>query len=142
MLEVRDLHAYYGKSHILQGVNMHVEPGEIVALLGRNGAGRSTTCKAVIGDVPPVGSVKFRGHEIAGRKAHEIARMGIGYVPENRDIFPGLTTRQNLDLGIKPGQDVAKSRWSMEDMFDLFENLRARANSNSGKCPHQNHSYR
>ncbi|MGM0584644.1 MAG: ABC transporter ATP-binding protein [Pseudomonadota bacterium] len=129
MLEVRDLHAYYGKSHILQGVNMHVEPGEIVALLGRNGAGRSTTCKAVIGDVPPVGSVKFSGHEIAGKKAYEIARMGIGYVPENRDIFPGLTTRQNLNLGIKPGQDIAKSRWSMEDMFDLFENLRLRADT-------------
>jgi branched-chain amino acid transport system ATP-binding protein len=127
MLEVRDLHAYYGKSHILQGVNMHVEPGEIVALLGRNGAGRSTTCKAVMGEVAPVGSVKLKGQEIAGRKAHEIARMGIGYVPENRDIFPGLTTRQNLNLGIKPGQDLAKSRWSMEDMFDLFENLRRRA---------------
>jgi branched-chain amino acid transport system ATP-binding protein len=127
MLEVRDLHAYYGKSHILQGVNMHVEAGEIVALLGRNGAGRSTTCKAVIGEVEPVGSVKLKGHEIAGRKAYEIARLGIGYVPENRDIFPGLTTRQNLNLGIKPGQSVERSRWSMEDMFELFSNLRERA---------------
>ena len=127
MLEVRDLNAFYGKSHILRGVNMDVGAGEIVALLGRNGVGRSTTCKAVMGEVSPVGSVKFKGAEIAGRKAYEIARLGVGYVPENRDIFPGLTTRQNLLLGVKPGQDLANSRWSVEDMFDLFENLRARA---------------
>ena len=88
MLNVTDLHAYYGKSHILQGVNLNVGEGEIVALLGRNGVGRSTTCKAVMGEVPPVGSVEFKGQEIAGRKAFEIARLGIGYVPENRDIFP------------------------------------------------------
>ena len=88
MLEVNDLHAYYGKSHILQGVKLSVGEGEIVALLGRNGVGRSTTCKAVMGEVAPVGSVKFKGQEIAGRKAFEIARLGIGYVPENRDIFP------------------------------------------------------
>ncbi|MEM7685689.1 MAG: ABC transporter ATP-binding protein [Paracoccaceae bacterium] len=127
MLDVTDLHAYYGKSHILQGVNLTVGEGEIVALLGRNGVGRSTTCKAVMGDVPPVGSVKFKGKEIAGRKAFEIARLGIGYVPENRDIFPGLTTRQNLILGLKPNQNDGEGRWSMQDMFDLFENLRARA---------------
>lgn len=127
MLVVTDLHAYYGKSHILQGVNLTVGAGEIVALLGRNGVGRSTTCKAIIGDVQPVGSVRFKGKEIAGRKAFEIARLGVGYVPENRDIFPGLTTRQNLILGLKPGQKDGQGRWSLEDMFDLFENLRARA---------------
>ena len=127
MLEVNDLHAYYGKSHILQGVKLSVGEGEIVALLGRNGVGRSTTCKAVMGEVAPVGSVKFKGQEIAGRKAFEIARLGIGYVPENRDIFPGLTTRQNLILGLKPNQQDGQGRWSMEDMFNLFDNLRARA---------------
>ena len=127
MLLVQDLHAYYGKSHILQGVNMSVGEGEIVALLGRNGVGRSTTCKAVMGDVPPQGSVSFRGGEIAGKKAFEIARLGIGYVPENRDIFPGLTTRQNLILGLKPGQQDGQGRWSMSDMFGLFENLAERA---------------
>lgn len=127
MLQVRDLHAYYGKSHILQGVNINIAEGEIVALLGRNGVGRSTTCKAVMGEVAPVGSVVFKGTEIAGRKAFEIAKLGIGYVPENRDIFPGLTTRQNLILGLKPGQKDGQGRWSMEDMFDLFENLRNRA---------------
>ena len=127
MLQVRDLHAYYGKSHILQGVNISIEEGEIVALLGRNGVGRSTTCKAVMGEVPPVGSVVFKGAEIAGRKAFEIAKLGIGYVPENRDIFPGLTTRQNLILGLKPGQKDGQGRWSMADLFDLVENLRERA---------------
>ncbi|MEZ5714266.1 MAG: ABC transporter ATP-binding protein [Paracoccaceae bacterium] len=127
MLEVNDLHAYYGKSHILQGVNFNVREGEIVALLGRNGVGRSTTCKAVMGEVTPKGSVKFRGQELAGKPSYEIAKAGIGYVPENRDIFPGLTTRQNLILGLKPGQKDGQGRWSMEMMFDHFENLRTRA---------------
>ena len=127
MIEVTDMHAYYGKSHILQGVTMNVQEGEIVALLGRNGVGRSTTCKAIMGEVPPVGSVKFKGAEISGKKAFEIANMGIGYVPENRDIFPGLTTRQNLTLGLKPGQKDGAGRWSMQMMFDMFENLDRRA---------------
>ncbi len=127
MLDVTDLHAFYGKSHILQGVNMTIREGEIVALLGRNGVGRSTTCKAVMGEVQPQGSVMFKGKEIAGKKAYEIANLGIGYVPENRDIFPGLTTRQNLILGLKPGQKEGQGRWSMQNMFDMFENLQRRA---------------
>lgn len=127
MLKVTDLHAYYGKSHILQGVNFHVGEGEIVSLLGRNGVGRSTTCKAIMGEVPPQGSIEFLGQEIAGRKPYEIANLGIGYVPENRDIFAGLTTRQNLLLGLKPGQKESESRWSMDDMFEMFSNLRTRA---------------
>jgi branched-chain amino acid transport system ATP-binding protein len=127
MLEVTDLNAYYGKSHILRGVNLKIESGEIVSLLGRNGVGRSTTCKAIMGEVEPIGSVKFNGTELAGKKAFEIANAGLGYVPENRDIFPGLTTRQNLELGTKSRQDMVKSRWSIEDMFNLFENLKNRA---------------
>jgi len=127
MLEVTDLNAYYGKSHILRGVNLKIENGEIVSLLGRNGVGRSTTCKAIMGEVEPIGSVKFNGTELAGKKAFEVANAGLGYVPENRDIFPGLTTRQNLELGTKTGQDMANSRWSIEDMFNLFENLKNRA---------------
>jgi branched-chain amino acid transport system ATP-binding protein len=127
MLEVTDLHAYYGKSHILQGVNLNIQEGEIVALLGRNGVGRSTTCKAIMGEVEPHGSVKFKGQEIAGKKAFEIANIGLGYVPENRDIFPGLTTRQNLILGMKPGQKEGVGRWTMENMFDMFSNLKERA---------------
>ena len=127
MLEVNNLHAYYGKSHILQGVNLNVKEGEIVALLGRNGVGRSTTCKAIMGEVEPQGEVIFQGQNIAGKKAFEIANLGIGYVPENRDIFPGLTTRQNLILGLKPGQRDEDGRWSMENMFEMFSNLRERA---------------
>ena len=127
MLQVSDLHAYYGKSHILQGVNLEVGEGEIVALLGRNGVGRSTTCKAIMGEVPPSGSIRFLGDEMVGKKPYEIAQAGIGYVPENRDIFPGLTTRQNLILGLKPGQNEADSRWSIDDMFGLFSNLKERA---------------
>lgn len=127
MLKVENLHAYYGKSHILQGVNMHIDDGEIVALLGRNGVGRSTTCKTIIGEVEPKGSITYRGVQIAGKKAYEIAKLGIGYVPESRDIFPGLTTRQNLLMGLKPGQNDGEGRWSLNNMFELFSNLNKRA---------------
>ena len=130
MLEVNDLHAYYGKSHILQGVSFSVGEGEIVSLLGRNGVGRSTTIKTIMGEVRPEGSIKFRGEEIAGLKTHEIARRGLGYVPENRDIFPTLTVRQNLIMGIKNTRRAG--RWSIEDMFELFPLLRERADIDGG----------
>ena len=90
MLEIADLHGYYGKSHVLHGVNLHVNAGEIVCLLGRNGVGRSTTAKAVMGQVVAKGAVRFKGLDILGMKAYEIARLGIGLVPENRDIFPDM----------------------------------------------------
>jgi branched-chain amino acid transport system ATP-binding protein len=125
MLEVRDLHAYYGKSHILQGVSFDVRPGEIVSLLGRNGAGRSTTIKAIMGDVPLTGSIRFRDEQIVGLRPHEIARKGLGYVPENRDIFPGLTVRENLILGMKSTRQAG--RWALGDMFELFPLLGERA---------------
>ena len=130
MLEVRNLHAYYGKSHILQGVNLDVDEGEIVSLLGRNGVGRSTTLKAIIGEVSPVGSISFKGEELAGCKSHVIARKGLGYVPENRDVFPTLTLRQNLILGQKSVRK--QGRWSIEDAFELFPNLRERADIPAG----------
>jgi len=130
MLEVTDLHAYYGKSHILQGVNLSVRGGEIVSLLGRNGVGRSTTIKAIMGEVEPHGSIKFKDREIAGMRSHDIARMGLGYVPENRDIFPTLTLRQNLLLGQKSARHAG--RWSIKDMFDLFPSLRERADTQGG----------
>jgi branched-chain amino acid transport system ATP-binding protein len=130
MLEVRDLHAYYGKSHILQGVSFRVGPGEIVSLLGRNGAGRSTTVKTIMGEVAPVGSIVFKGDRIDGLAPHAIARKGLGYVPENRDIFPTLTVRENLMLGVKPGQQGG--RWSLDDMFALFSQLRERADMQGG----------
>ncbi|MFQ5898023.1 MAG: ABC transporter ATP-binding protein [Candidatus Methylomirabilia bacterium] len=130
MLEVRGLHAYYGKSHILQGVSFDVREGEIVSLLGRNGVGRSTTLKAIMGEVAPQGSIKFKGDEIVGLKTHEIAHKGLGYVPENRDIFPTLTVRQNLILGEKNSR--GGGRWSIEDAFELFPNLRQRADFQGG----------
>ncbi|MCA3240114.1 MAG: ABC transporter ATP-binding protein [Rubrivivax sp.] len=130
MLKVDKLHAYYGKSHVLHGVNFEVREGEIVALLGRNGSGRSTTVKAVMGLVDLQGSVQFKGQELMGRKAFEIAHAGIGYVPENRDIFPTLTVHQNLMLGQKSGQK--DSRWGFEDMYKLFPRLRERQYTEAG----------
>ena len=130
MLEVKDLHAYYGKSHILHGVHMNVQRGEIVSLLGRNGAGRSTTIKAIMGQVVMAGSVNFQGQSLTGMKTYAIARRGLGYVPENRDIFPTLTVRQNLLLGMKSRSQ--QGRWSLEDMFDLFAVLRERADAPAG----------
>ncbi len=130
MLRVDDLHAYYGKSHILQGVSFQVSEGEIVSLLGRNGVGRSTTVKAVMGEVPPQGSIEFKGEQIAGKKSFEVANLGLGYVPENRDIFPTLTVRQNLLLGAKHGK--RPNRWSVEEMFSMFPNLAERADVHGG----------
>ena len=130
LLEVEDLHAYYGKSHILHGASFSVGEGEIVSLLGRNGVGRSTTVKAIMGDVTPKGSVRFKGEQIAGLKPHQTARKGLGYVPETRDIFPALTVRQNLLLGEKSGK-VAR-RWGMADMFRMFPRLEERAETPGG----------
>ncbi|MBI5901005.1 MAG: ABC transporter ATP-binding protein [Rhodocyclales bacterium] len=130
ILEVADLHGYYGKSHVLHGVNLHVRQGEIVCLLGRNGVGRSTTAKAVMGQVLAKGSVRFKGREILGMKAYEIARLGIGLVPENRDIFPDLTVRQNLMLGVKDPRAVG--RWSIDDMYALFPRLKERDGTPGG----------
>ena len=130
LLDVANLHAYYGKSHVLHGVQMNVQPGEIVALLGRNGSGRSTTVKAIMGLVDGTGSVKFRDQEVLGRKPFEIAHLGLGYVPENRDIFPKLTVHQNLMLGEKRG--AAKPRWSFDDMYRLFPRLKERQHTQAG----------
>jgi len=127
MLDVEDLHAYYGKSHVLQGISFRVASGEIVSLLGRNGAGRSTTIRTIMGEVRSTGAIRFKGQRIDGLKPHEIARRGLGYVPENREIFPGLTVRENLLLGLKPGR--SRSRWSLDDMFDIFPLLRERADA-------------
>ena len=130
LLEVADVHAYYGKSHILHGVTFRIDEGEIVSLLGRNGVGRSTTIKAIMGVVPPKGSIRFKGDEIAGLKPHQTARRGLGYVPETRDIFPGLTVRQNLLLGEKAGNGGV--RWTMSDMFRLFPRLEERVDTPGG----------
>jgi branched-chain amino acid transport system ATP-binding protein len=132
MLDVTGLHAYYGKSHILHGVDAHIDEGEIVALLGRNGVGRSTMAKAILGMVKAEGSVRFRDEEILGRRTFEIAHAGIGYVPENRDIFPGLTVRQNLLLGEKRNPRQSSPRWSVDDMYQMFPRLKERENTSAG----------
>ncbi|MBL8303066.1 MAG: ABC transporter ATP-binding protein [Ideonella sp.] len=130
MLKLHDLHAYYGKSHILHGVSMDVKPGEIVSLLGRNGSGRSTTVKAIMGLVDATGSVTWNDKPLLGRKPFEIAHLGLGYVPENRDIFPKLTVHQNLMLGEK--RAGRKTRWSFEDMYTMFPRLRERQHTAAG----------
>jgi branched-chain amino acid transport system ATP-binding protein len=130
MLKLDNLHAYYGKSHVLHGVNFAVGQGEIVSLLGRNGSGRSTTAKAIMGLVDGVGSIAWRDNQILGKEAFEIAHLGIGYVPENRDIFPKLTVHQNLMLGQKRGQ--MKPRWSFDDMYAMFPRLKDRQHTEAG----------
>ncbi len=130
MLEVRGLNAYYGKSHILRGVDLDVAAGEVVSLLGRNGVGRSTTLKSIMGEVAPVGTIRFKGRDIAGLPSYRIARLGLGYVPENRDVFPTLTVRQNLLLGQKDPKH--EGRWRLDDMLDMFPSLRAREHSEAG----------
>jgi branched-chain amino acid transport system ATP-binding protein len=130
MLLIDNLHAYYGKSHVLHGVNFEVGQGEIVALLGRNGSGRSTTAKAIMGLVECEGRIDWKGQPILGKKAYEIAHLGVGYVPENREIFPKLTVSQNLQLGQKrSGQN---GRWSFDDMFNMFPRLKEREHTEAG----------
>jgi branched-chain amino acid transport system ATP-binding protein len=130
MLKLHDIHAYYGKSHVLHGVSFDVGPGEIVALLGRNGSGRSTTAKAIMGLVHAEGTLRWKEQDILRRKAYEIAHLGIGYVPENRDIFPKLTVHQNLLLGQK-GKGKG-SRWSFDDMYGMFPRLKERQHTEAG----------
>ncbi len=130
MLDIQDLHAYYGKSHVLHGVTMNVRPGEIVALLGRNGSGRSTTAKAIMGLVECQGRIRWKDQDILGKKPFEIAHLGLGHVPENRDIFPKLTVHQNLLLGQK-GKGTG-SRWSFDDMYAMFPRLKERQHTEAG----------
>jgi branched-chain amino acid transport system ATP-binding protein len=130
ILEVSNLHAYYGQSHILHGVDINVGDGEIVSLLGRNGVGRSTACKAIMGLVTADGAIRFRGEDIAGLPPHRVAHRGIGYVPEDRQIFPTLTVRQNLELGLKRSGKFG--RWDFADIFRLFPNLGARQDTSAG----------
>jgi len=129
LLQIKDLHAYYDKSHVLHGVDMHINEGEIVSLLGRNGVGRSTMVKATMGHVKATGSVVFKGEEILGLQTFKIAHKGLGYVPENRDIFPTLTVEQNLILGEKKG---GTSRWSLADMYQMFPRLQERQHTQAG----------
>ena len=126
-LIVQDLHAWYGASHVLQGVDLNVQPGEIVALLGRNGAGRSTTARAMMGMVQARGQMLWRGEQWLGRRTVDIARAGIGYVPESRDVFPTMTVLQNLALGVRRG--AASSAWTLADTWRRFPQLERRAHT-------------
>ncbi len=130
MLKVEKLHAFYGKSHVLHGVSLEVGPGEIVALLGRNGSGRTTTAKAIMGMVDAQGSLLWKGQEILGKKTFQIAHLGLGYVPESRDIFPELTVEENLILGQKSTRQ--SGRWTLKDMYEMFPRLQERHNMLAG----------
>ena len=130
ILDVKALHAYYGQSHILHGVDLNVNDGEIVSLLGRNGVGRSTTCKAVMGLVAAKGEILYRGRNLAGLRPDQVAHCGIGYVPEDRQIFPTLTVRQNLELGLRRAGKFG--RWTFDDVYKLFPNLKERQSTLAG----------
>ena len=132
LLQVDDLHAHYGKSHILRGVSFTVERGEVVSLLGRNGSGRSTTLKALMGLVSPSGGrVRLAQRQLAGAKPHTICRAGLAYVPEEREVFANLTVDENLRMGVQP--PVADAlRWTMDQMFDYFPRLKERRNTKAG----------
>lgn len=132
LLEINETHTYFGKSHILHGVSMEVEKGEIVTLVGRNGVGKSTTLKSIVGLAPPQGgSIRFKGQEIAGWRPHKICRLGVGYVPEERRIFPKLTVRQNLLVGMKPKQDVTNP-WTIDRVYGFFPLLEQRDRQKGG----------
>jgi branched-chain amino acid transport system ATP-binding protein len=129
ILELKNVDAFYGKSHVLHGLTLQLQQGEIVSLLGRNGVGRSTTLKAIMGQVHTEGSISFKGQELVGQKTFEIAQLGVGYVPENRDVFPTLTVEQNLLLGEK---NAPRSRWCLADMYNMFPRLKERRATQAG----------
>ncbi len=123
MLEVEALHTHYGRAHILNGASFALRHGEIVALMGRNGAGKSTTLKSLIGLVrPSAGRITFEGQDITGRAPHAVGRLGLGYVPEERRIFPELTVQENLEVGRQPPRGGAP-HWTIRRVFELFSNL-------------------
>jgi branched-chain amino acid transport system ATP-binding protein len=127
LLQIKDLHAFYEESHVLRGISLDVDQGEIVSLLGRNGVGKTTTLKSIIGILAPrSGQVLFKGRELSGMAPHKIANLGVGYVPEDRRVFPRLTVRENLLMGIKPGQKETSNGWSVDKIYDYFPPLKAR----------------
>jgi branched-chain amino acid transport system ATP-binding protein len=132
LLAVSDLHAHYGKSHVLQGVSFTLDGGEIVSLLGRNGSGRSTTLKAMMGLVKPSrGSVRLAEKELAGRRAFQVARAGLAYVPEERLVFANLTVEENLRMGEHPAPAGTRA-WSIEEMYGWFPRLAERQRTRAG----------
>lgn len=132
LLAVENLHAHYGKSHVLYGVDLQIHRNEVVSLVGRNGAGRSTTMKAIMGLVPPTsGRICLRGRDLAGSRPYTICRAGIAYVPEEREVFANLTVDENLQMGEQPPVAGAH-RWTVQQMFDYFPRLKERRNTKAG----------
>lgn len=131
MLEIHDIHTYYGKSHILHGVNLSIPKGTLGALLGRNGMGKTTTIRSLIGFNPPrSGKIVFRGQEIQGKPSYRISRLGLGLVPQGRGIFPNLTVKENLLIAARPGNGMG---WNLARVYELFPRLKERANNLAGK---------
>lgn len=129
MLTIRDVHAYYGESYVLQGVNLTLEPGQVVALLGRNGVGKSTLARTIMGLTPARrGAITFQGRDITRLPPHQIAKAGIGYVPQGRQVFPSLTVKEHLQVTAR-----GEGQWSFGKVVDLFPNLRQRLSSLGGK---------
>jgi len=125
LLEIQNIHTYYGDSHVLQGVHLNVEKGKVVALLGRNGAGKTTLLRTIVGFTPPrLGNIRFKGEEITHLSPYRIARLGIGLVPQGRRVFSSLTVRENLDIATRPGRI---SHWSPNDIFSVFPRLQQRS---------------
>jgi len=134
MLEVKDIHSYYGKSHVLQGVSLSLSEGELVCLLGRNGVGKSTTLKSIMGLVKPSeGNILFRGQELIGKQPYEVARLGVGYVPEDRRIFRSLTVHENLLMGMRNAKGSDRNTgWTPERVYEKFPKLKERRNNKGG----------
>lgn len=130
MLEVRQLRVAYASTAVLRGVDLSLAPGEVLAVLGRNGSGRSTLVKALMGLLPATGEIRFKGRQVLGEPPHVRARRGLGYVPESRDVFPGLSVQQNLLLGAKPGSGAYD--WTAEDLLARFPLLQARRHTPAG----------
>jgi len=133
LLDVQTIHTFYGKSHVLHGVSLSMEPKETVSILGRNGVGKSTALKSIIGLVPPKkGSISFKEREISGWRSYKICRLGIGYVPEERRVFGNITVRQNLLVGLKPKQNKVENPWTIERVYEHFPRLRERDGAKAG----------
>lgn len=134
MLEVQDLHAYYGTSHILRGISLRAEEGRVLALLGRNGAGKTTLVRALMDLAPPrvpAGSVRYRGQELRGRRPHDVARRGIGLVPQGRRVYRSLTVLEHLKVAARPARD-GQPAWDLERVFRLFPRLAERQANRGG----------
>ncbi len=132
LFEIKGLHAHYGKSHILHGVDLVIPRASIVSLLGRNGSGRSTLMKTIMGLVPPTaGSIALQGRELTGQRPHAICRQGVGYVPEERLVFPNLTVGENLAMGVQKAHADVHS-WTVDEMYDYFPRLKERRDINAG----------